>query len=244
MSTLSAMLPVSTDVSATRSSGRSGVEQATVLPHPALWATDSGRGARSHYGSVVKPIMDSVGAAILLVGLFPVLLVVALAVRIRIGRGVIYRQERVGRGGQPFTIYKFRSMQPDRRKANVPFAGIDRRVCHKRDDDPRHTSLGRLLRRTRLDELPQMWNVLKGDMSLVGPRPELSHIVARYEVWQHERHRVKPGLTGFWQVSNRATLLAVEGIDLDIDYLRSMSFLTDLRVLVKTIPVALRRDGH
>jgi lipopolysaccharide/colanic/teichoic acid biosynthesis glycosyltransferase len=172
------------------------------------------------------------------------MLLVGLAVRVRMGKGVIYRQQRVGRGGSPFTMYKFRSMHPDRRKAQVPFDGVDRRVCHKRDDDPRHTSLGRFLRKTRLDELPQLWNVLMGQMSLVGPRPELIHVVDRYEPWQHERHRVKPGLTGFWQVSDRANGLALEAVDLDIDYLHHVSFLTDTKVLLRTLPVALRRSGH
>lgn len=196
------------------------------------------------YGSVVKPVTDFLGAMLLLLALLPVMLFVALVVRARMGKGVIYRQERVGRGGRTFTMYKFRSMQPDRRNAQVPFVGVDRRQCHKRDDDPRHTDLGRFLRKTRLDELPQLCNVLLGHMSLVGPRPELTQVVARYEAWQHERHLVKPGLTGFWQVSDRSGGLALEAVDLDIDYLRQVSFLTDCRVLVRTIPVALRRSGR
>jgi lipopolysaccharide/colanic/teichoic acid biosynthesis glycosyltransferase len=197
-----------------------------------------------YYGSVVKPVSDFFAALILLVALLPVMVVVALAVRARMGKGVIYRQKRVGRGGRAFTMYKFRSMHADRRKAQVPFEGVDRRLSHKRDDDPRHTDLGRFLRKTRLDELPQLCNVLLGQMSLVGPRPELTHVVERYEAWQHERHLVKPGLTGFWQVSDRSTGLAFEGVDLDIDYLRQVSFLTDCRVLLRTIPVALRRSGR
>lgn len=196
------------------------------------------------YGSVVKPVSDFVAALLLLLALLPVMLAVALAVRARMGKGVIYRQERVGRGGRTFTMYKFRSMHADRRKAQVPFEGVDRRLCHKRDDDPRHTDLGRFLRKTRLDELPQLCNVVMGHMSLVGPRPELTHVVKRYEAWQHERHLVKPGLTGFWQVSDRSSGLALEAVDLDIDYLRQVSFLTDCRVLLRTIPVALRRSGR
>lgn len=196
------------------------------------------------YGSVAKPVIDFVGATILFLLFLPVLLVVALAVRLILGKGIIYRQQRVGRSGNPFTMYKFRSMEPDRRKAQVPFSGIDRRVCHKRDDDPRHTSLGRFLRKSRLDELPQLWNILRGHMSLVGPRPELPQVVEGYAPWQHERHQLKPGLTGYWQVSARATGLAFEGVDLDIDYLRQVSLLTDCRVLLRTIPVALRRTGH
>jgi len=100
-------------------------------------------------------------------------------------------------------IYKFRTMRPDRRQAVLPYSGPDRRVCHETDNDPRHTPLGRFLRKYSLDELPQLWNVLVGDMSLVGPRPELVEVVERYESWQRERHRVKPGLTGLWQVTCR-----------------------------------------
>jgi lipopolysaccharide/colanic/teichoic acid biosynthesis glycosyltransferase len=174
----------------------------------------------------------------------PLMMAVALSVRMSMGAGVIYKQRRVGRGGKAFTMLKFRTMSADRRKASLPFDGEDRRVCHKRDDDPRHTSVGRFLRRASLDELPQIWNVLKGDMSLVGPRPELVDIVDRYAPWQHDRHQVKPGLTGFWQISERAGGLAHEGVEYDIDYLRRLSFTTDCTVLLRTVPVTLRRTGR
>jgi lipopolysaccharide/colanic/teichoic acid biosynthesis glycosyltransferase len=210
----------------------------------ALTAAGPGR-AGGLYSSVAKPVIDFVGAVVLLLVLMPILLAVAVAVRSYLGKGIIYRQQRVGRGGTHFTMYKFRSMQPDRRKFQAPFSGVDRRVCHKRDDDPRHTRLGRFLRKSRLDELPQLWNVLRGHMSLVGPRPELPHVVEGYAPWQHERHQLKPGLTGYWQVSERAAGgLAFDGVDLDIDYLREVSFWTDCRVLLSTVPVALRRSGH
>ena len=193
---------------------------------------------------MVKPMVDIFGTAVLLAVLLPVLLAVAVAVRMKLGKRVIYRQERMGRDGKSFVMYKFRTMHPDRRRVQVPFEGIDRRISHKRDDDPRHTAFGRFLRRSSLDELPQLWNVLKGDMSLVGPRPELPHVVARYEPWQHQRHRVKPGLTGFWQVSERAGGLAYEGVHLDIEYLQQLSLWTDVRVLLRTVPVTLRRTGR
>ncbi len=201
-------------------------------------------GPAGPYRRVVKPIVDIVGTAVLLVLLLPVLLAVAVAVRVKLGKHVIYRQERMGRGGEPFVMYKFRTMRPDRRRAQVPFEGVDRRICHKRDDDPRHTPFGRFLRRSSLDELPQLWNVLKGNMSLVGPRPELPHVVAGYQPWQHQRHQVKPGLTGFWQVSERAGGLAYQGVDLDIRYLHELSLWTDVRVLLRTVPVTLRRTGR
>jgi lipopolysaccharide/colanic/teichoic acid biosynthesis glycosyltransferase len=192
----------------------------------------------------LKPAMDFVGAALLLILALPLLAGVAVAVRVHLGPGVIFRQRRVGRNGRPFVMLKYRTMLPDRRKAVQPYDGPDRRECHKRDDDPRHTELGRFLRRTRLDELPQLVNILRGDMSLVGPRPELVEVVEQYDSWQHGRHAVKPGLTGFWQTSDRATGLAFEGVDLDLDYVGRVSFLTDCRILLRTVPVALRRTGR
>jgi lipopolysaccharide/colanic/teichoic acid biosynthesis glycosyltransferase len=243
--TLNDMLPVSQNVDpGTPLASLRLVAEPKTLGAPGKKTAIRAGHPRRLYGSVVKPGIDFVGATVLLLLLVPVLLAVAFAVRIRMGRGVIYRQERIGRGGRSFTMYKFRSMEPDRRKGQVPFHGVERRQCHKRDDDPRHTDLGRSLRKTRLDELPQLINVLMGHMSLVGPRPELTQVVERYEAWQHERHQVKPGLTGFWQVSNRANGLALEAVDLDIDYLSQVSFLTDCRVMLRTIPVALSRSGR
>jgi lipopolysaccharide/colanic/teichoic acid biosynthesis glycosyltransferase len=201
----------------------------------------------SRYDRWVKPAIDLVAAAVLVLLTLPLLVAVAAAVRIKLGPGVIYRQQRIGRDGRTFTMYKFRTMLPDRRRGGAEGGldvGTDRRTCHKRADDPRHTPFGRLLRRSSLDELPQLWNVLKGDMSLVGPRPELVEVVGRYEPWQHARHQVKPGITGYWQISDRAGGLAYEGVHLDIAYLRDRSFATDCSVLLRTIPVTLRRTGR
>jgi lipopolysaccharide/colanic/teichoic acid biosynthesis glycosyltransferase len=226
--------------------GEGGVVDASLdlgslhtLPVPALGTTEKA----APYARAVKPAMDRIGALIIFLVTLPIILVVGLLVRLTMGRGVIYKQRRVGLQGRRFTMYKFRSMENDRRKASLPYDGPDRRVCHKRVDDPRHTPVGRFLRRSSLDELPQLWNVMKGDMSLVGPRPELPHIVEAYEPWQHQRHEVKPGLTGFWQVSERAGGLAHEGVDLDIDYLDRLSFWTDVSVLLRTVPVTIRRTG-
>ena len=196
------------------------------------------------YERYVKPILDRSAGVVLTLVALPLLVAVALAVRIKMGKGVIYKQRRVGRNGVPFTMYKFRTMAPDRRGAVRPYDGPDRRICHKRDDDPRHTRFGMLLRRSSLDELPQLWNVIRGDMSLVGPRPELPHIVERYEPWQHERHQVKPGITGVWQLSGRAGGMACEGVELDIAYLESLSFVTDMVILLRTVPVAISRTGR
>ncbi len=204
---------------------------------------------RPTYTTYVKPLLDTVGALVLLLVALPVMVVVAVAIRVKLGPGVIYRQWRIGRHGRPFTIYKFRTMHPDRRKAGVVadlnrFHVPDRRVCHKRDDDPRHTPFGRFLRRWSLDELPQLYNVLRGDMSLVGPRPELPEVVLRYEAWQHQRHQVKPGITGFWQIGDRPSSLAHEGVLFDIAYLHNISFRSDCGVLLRTLPTFLRRSGR
>ena len=146
--------------------------------------------------------------------------------------------------GVPFTMYKFRTMRPDRRAADLPFEGEDRRVRHKSPLDPRHTRCGRILRKSSLDELPQLWNVVRGDMSLVGPRPELVSVVKTYEPWQHQRHVVKPGLTGLWQVGRRdGNALMRDDTDIDLDYIRQLSIVVDLRILLTTIPAVLSRSG-
>jgi lipopolysaccharide/colanic/teichoic acid biosynthesis glycosyltransferase len=204
---------------------------------------DGSRYARSRYDRWVKPVFDGVAGAVLLLLVLPVLFVTAVVIRCSLGRGVFYVQERVGRNGRTFRMYKFRTMRHDRRCRAVGYDGPDRRVCHKRDDDPRHTRVGGFLRRTSLDELPQVLNVLRGDMSLVGPRPELVDVVKRYEPWQHARHCVKPGITGYWQIKARDRL-ASEGVQLDIEYLGRRSFRTDCSILVRTVPSLLRGTGR
>ena len=192
------------------------------------------------YVRYVKPVVDRVGGLVLLVLALPVLLVVAVLVRVSLGPGVVFSQDRVGQGGTVFQIYKFRTMRPSRRREHQPFDGEDRRRTHKHPEDPRLSAVGRILRRLSLDELPQLFNVVKGDMSLVGPRPELVMIVAGYEPWQHRRHSVKPGLTGLWQVSARERPMH-EATDVDLEYVDAISFLTDVRILLRTIPAALGR---
>ncbi|HVM55155.1 MAG TPA: sugar transferase [Acidimicrobiales bacterium] len=191
------------------------------------------------YLRFVKPAVDRLVAATLLLFLVPLLLGLMLIVRLRLGPGVLFRQERIGLGGEPFTVYKLRTMLPDRRRAPASFAGDDRRRTHKAPDDPRHTPLGRFLRRWSLDELPQLVNVLRGEMSLVGPRPELPGIVARYEPWQHARHAVRPGLTGPWQISARSMGPMHSFTELDVDYAQRVSPLVDLGILARTLPALL-----
>ena len=174
----------------------------------------------------------------------PLLAVVAILGRISLGPGIIFRQPRVGRNGIQFTVFKFRTMLPDRRRADVPIAFPDRRRTHKSADDPRHTPLGRFLRRWSLDELPQLFNVVKGQMSLIGPRPELPSVVANYEPWQHRRHDVKPGLTGLWQVVARGDGPMELRTDLDVKYVQSISFKLDLWILLATMSALIARNGN
>lgn len=196
-----------------------------------------------HYVRIWKPLIDRVIGSFLILIAAPLLAVVAILVRTSLGPGVIFRQPRVGRNGIPFTVFKFRTMRPDRRWADVPIAFPDRRRTHKSADDPRHTRLGRFLRRWSLDELPQLFNVAKGQMSLIGPRPELPSVVANYKPWQHRRHDVKPGLTGLWQVVARGDGPMELRTDLDIAYINSVSLALDIRILTATISALIIRHG-
>ena len=215
------------------SAERAHLEVAAVYP---------GQGSR--YVRFLKPIFDRVGGIVLSLATLPVMLVVVPIIWAKMGFPALFVQERVGRHGRVFRVYKLRTMQPDRRVYAATFSGSDRRVNHKSPDDPRLTALGRFLRKWSIDELPQFWNVALGHMSLVGPRPELVSIVETYEAWQHRRHVVKPGVTGLWQVSARGEEPMHERTDIDISYVERVSFLTDLGILIRTIPAALgRRTG-
>lgn len=217
-----------------------GVATATPYNTTVVYEGREAPAADGFYARWGKTAIDRMGAAVLLVLAAPVLLVVTLLVLATLGHPVVLRQQRVGMGGRRFDMLKFRTMEPDRRARQQPLGGPDRRVSHKTLDDPRHTPVGKMLRKLSLDELPQLWNVLRGDMSLVGPRPEMSYLVDRFEPWQHARHQVRPGLTGLWQTSARGTGRIAEFIHLDVEYIRRMSLWTDVKLLVKTVPVLLR----
>jgi exopolysaccharide biosynthesis polyprenyl glycosylphosphotransferase len=195
------------------------------------------------YDAIGKRCFDVCLSLVLLVALSPVLLVAMLAIRLESGGPVIFSQVRVGQHGRRFVMYKLRTMMPDRRKANANYSGPERRRHHKTRTDPRVTRVGRVLRRASLDELPQLVNVLRGDMSMVGPRPELPKLVAGYAPWQHERHQVKPGITGWWQISGRSDRPMHEHSELDIYYVRNRSFRLDLLILLRTIPILIARHG-
>jgi lipopolysaccharide/colanic/teichoic acid biosynthesis glycosyltransferase len=198
---------------------------------------------RSYY--LVKRGLDVVVAAALLVSLCWLFVAIALLVGLSAPGPVFFRQQRIGRHGRTFTMFKFRTMRQERRqRRSAPPAGLpDRRLRHKSMSDPRVTCVGRLLRRTCADELPQLWNVLIGDMSLVGPRPELPEIVAHYEPWQHARHLVTPGITGWWQVNRDPHRLMHEATELDLHYVRNQSLLLDLWILMRTLGAVIGGSG-
>lgn len=196
------------------------------------------------YERLFKPVIDRVLAAVLLVVLSPILLVVGVMVAISLGRPIVLRQRRVGRNGERFVLHKFRTMHPDRRAPGRPFEGDDRRRTHKHPDDPRLTRVGHTLRKWSLDELPQLWDVILGTLSIVGPRPEMESIVANYEPWQHARHAVKPGLTGLWQVKARGDGEMHEHTDLDIEYAQNVTLRGDLKIMALTLPAILTRKGY
>jgi lipopolysaccharide/colanic/teichoic acid biosynthesis glycosyltransferase len=195
----------------------------------------------SFYQRLGKRAFDLAAASVLLLIAAPLMLAAALAVRISMGSGVVFRQRRVGHGGRDFDMVKFRTMKPSRRSEQREWAGPDRRVTHKSSADPRHTVVGRVLRKTSLDELPQLIHVVRGEMSLVGPRPEISAIVDREGLRNHVRHSVRPGLTGHWQISHRGTgEMLHECFDVDIDYATNVTFRRDLSLLVQTVSVVAK----
>lgn len=198
---------------------------------------------KSFYQRRIKRIVDVVVGSVAAFALAPVAGVIAIAVRVGLGKPVLYEQERVGEDGEMFTIYKFRTMRPDRRQRtdDIP-VDIDRRLQHKRNDDPRHTGLGRRLRSTSLDELPQLLNVLRGEMSLVGPRPEILEVAKAGDYLDHVRHQVKPGMTGPYQTSSlRLRGDLSDGLHLDADYVFNMSFRRDVQHLIATAKLLASR---
>jgi len=189
---------------------------------------------RGMYEKAVKPVIDRLAGLTLSVVTFPFVVVIVPLIWATLGRPAIFKQERIGRFGRQFTVYKFRTMETDRRASDVSISHVDRRVNHKSTSDPRHTSFGRFLRKWSLDEIPQFWNVAIGNMSLIGPRPELPEIVDQYEPWQHRRHEVRPGVTGLWQISARGDAPMHEATGIDIEYVDNIGFIADLRIVFST----------
>jgi lipopolysaccharide/colanic/teichoic acid biosynthesis glycosyltransferase len=208
-----------------------------------------------HYsGRVLKRLLDLTLAGLSMLLVLPLIAVLALLVRTTSPGGAIFRQVRVGSGGRPFVLYKLRTMRldsddqvhrqyvrqllEDEQPAPGGPAGL-----YKLEGDPRVTRVGAVLRRYSLDELPQLVNVLRGDMSLVGPRPLLPWEVELLGGACGERFAVPPGITGLWQVSGRNRLTMRQALELDVQYVRTQNLRLDLAILLRTIPVLLTRDG-
>lgn len=202
---------------------------------------------------VGKRAMDFILATLgLLIGA-PIFGIIALFVKITSPGPVFFRQTRLGENGVPFTFYKFRTMQHNNDEAvHRSFAQnfINGRMLtrkgariYKMVRDPRVTRLGEFLRRSSLDEIPQLWNVVRGEMSLVGPRPPIHYELDHYQDWHKDRLRAKPGLTGLWQVSGRSRVPFDEMVMLDLHYITNWSLLLDLKIMLKTLPVLLKGDG-
>ena len=194
----------------------------------------------------LKRVLDIVCSGLALLVLSPVLLVIAIAV-CSDGGPAIFAQERVGKDGKIFRIYKFRSMcvnadSPEMLEKLAAFNEMDG-PAFKIKNDPRITKVGRYIRHTSLDELPQLFNILKGDMSIVGPRPPLTSEVEQYTDYQRQRLLVKQGLTCYWQCSGRNNIGFDEWVELDLKYIRERSLWTDIKIIVKTIPAVLSGDG-
>jgi exopolysaccharide biosynthesis polyprenyl glycosylphosphotransferase len=194
---------------------------------------------------MAKRVLDvAVAALVMLLGM-PVVLVIAALIKVTSGGTVLFRQTRCGLNGRSFTLYKFRTMVEDaeeRRRELLHLNEMNGPVFKLRSD-PRVTAFGRFLRRFSLDELPQFWNVLRGDMSLVGPRPPIPEEVAKYQRWQRRRLAMKPGLTCLWQVSGRNDLDFDRWMQLDLEYIDSWSPMLDMKILLKTIPAVLSGKG-
>ena len=194
---------------------------------------------------LLKDVVERTLALGALALVMPLLVVLAIAIRWETPGPALFRQERIGRNGVPFTMLKLRSMSVDAESARIQLADDNEKdgVLFKIARDPRVSPLGRRLRTYSLDELPQLWNVVRGDMSLVGPRPALPCEVARYDVDPRRRLVVKPGVTGLWQVSGRSDLSWAESVRLDIKYVDNWSLRLDVLILVRTVQAVLRHRG-
>ena len=225
--------------------------RAPALPSVAVAQTPpmARRSAAAIQYELAKRILDVVIATTLLVLLSPVFVLIALAIVWDSGLPVFYRGERVGRHGRAFRVVKFRSMRAGcDQAAHAAFvrsllAGETSCSVYKVPGDSRVTRVGSFLRRTSLDELPQLWNVIRGEMSLVGPRPDVPYAVAEYADWIHSRLNVRPGITGLWQVSGRSRLSLLDMYRLDVAYAARTSIREDVRILLRTVPVVLGCDG-
>ena len=194
----------------------------------------------------VKRLFDITVSAVALIVLSPLLLLITGYILVREGRPILFRQERVGLHGRRFTCLKFRTMVPDaeERFAEVAHLSAVRGPAFKLANDPRVTPAGRILRATSLDELPQLFNVLRGEMSIVGPRPAPPREVADYSLWHRRRLTMRPGLTGIWQVEARDDADFDHRVELDLRYIDRWSLWMDVKIMLRTIPALVQQTGR
>ncbi len=199
-----------------------------------------------HFGLLGKRAFDVVMSAIILLMLLPFFLVICLLIRLDSSGPLLFSQKRIGKDGKAFVMWKFRSMYSDaeQRKASLMrYNEMKGGVSFKMKNDPRITRMGKFIRKFSIDELPQFWNVLIGDMSLVGPRPPLPNEVEKYTPYQRQRLGITPGITCIWQVSGRSEIPFQQQVELDLQYIATQSFSKDILLLFKTIPAVLKGKG-
>jgi lipopolysaccharide/colanic/teichoic acid biosynthesis glycosyltransferase len=231
-------------VSSNAVEGERAAERPVILPAPTARISD-----------VAIRLLDFFGAAALLLVLSPLLLVVAVLIKLDSPGPVIFWQRRLGRNLAPFKVAKFRTMS-DGAAADTHRQHVEQMIREEEDDengppkpmlklhrDPRVTKVGHFLRRTSLDELPQLWNVLRGEMSLVGPRPPIQYEVDNYPARAFRRFAVRPGITGLWQVRGRSLTTFAEMIELDIEYVETRSFVLNVKILLLTVPTVIHGKG-
>jgi exopolysaccharide biosynthesis polyprenyl glycosylphosphotransferase len=222
---------------------KNGQTTTTSMPFLGVEADNDVRCSATY--TVAKRVFDLVVGTAILVLLVPILPIVALMIKLDTRGPVLFKQDRVGKDGRIFKFYKFRSMihEAESKRDALTQQNEQDGPIFKMRSDPRITSVGRFLRRSSLDEIPQVFNVLKGDMSIVGPRPPLPAEVANYQPWHAKRLAVKPGITCLWQISGRSQIGFNEWMRLDLEYLKTRSFRTDLLIFLKTIPAVIARKG-
>ncbi len=225
--------------------GSPELQEAVYSKEPAASIVELNVARESRFYNVLKRGTDIAVALILLTLFLPIIPVVTILIKLDSPGPIFFRQKRVGKNGRIFEFFKFRSMvsgAEDVIGALRPLSSVDGPVF-KIKDDPRVTRVGRFLRRSSLDELPQLLNVLRGEMSIVGPRPNLPAEVSQYLPWQKRRLDVTPGITCFWQIAGRSHIGFHEWMRLDLEYVRKRSYITDLKIMLKTVPAVIARKG-
>jgi lipopolysaccharide/colanic/teichoic acid biosynthesis glycosyltransferase len=251
-------IPASTKLSTYPDDAFDSVASGQPVPDEAVELVDESVARSRPIEDLLKRMIDVAFSLTMLVALAPMMIVTAIAIAVTSPGPVIFRQQRLGRGGVPFDFYKFRSMRvsnDDRIHREFVSSLIQGKhpesvrqasgqPLFKIQHDPRVTSIGRLIRTTSIDELPQLFNVLKGDMSLVGPRPPIAYEAAQYQSWHLRRIlEVRPGITGLWQVEGRSRVSFDEMVRMDLRYIKTRSLALDLGLLVRTVRVVLMREG-